>query len=42
MNTITIKAPSKGWGIGPFLNQVKTRNRMIEAAPDDMPQSISM
>lgn len=34
------KSALKGLGIGPFLNQVKTRNRMIEAAPDDMPQSI--
>ena len=30
----------KGLSIGPFLNQVKTRNKMIEAAPDDMPQSV--
>lgn len=34
------KSALKGLGIGSFLNQVKTRNRMIEAAPDDMPQSI--
>ena len=30
----------KGLSIMPFLNQVKTRNKMIEAASDEMPQSI--
>lgn len=34
------KSALKGLSIMPFLNQVKTRNKMIEAASDEMPQSI--